>query len=135
MPNAALAAGFLHSLRQKGGMISKGRILGIQFETLLTDDLYIQLGDHANKMADILRQGLESAGFTFLIASPTNQQFPLFSGRAFEELSKRYGMRAWVKAEHNQVFARVVTSWATKEENVRAFVADAIAVESACAEG
>ena len=126
IPNTALAANFDHSLRQKGGMMSKGRILGIQFEELFRDDLYIRLGRHANRMAGIIREGLGQAGFAFMIDSPTNQQFPLFSDVEIEKLNENYGSRFWARADSSHAFVRLVTSWATKEENVRQFVRDAL---------
>ncbi|MCL2580591.1 MAG: beta-eliminating lyase-related protein [Oscillospiraceae bacterium] len=125
IPNPALATDFPHSLRQKGGMMSKGRILGIQFEELFRDDLYIQNGAHANKMAGLLKDGLSAAGFAFLIDSPSNQQFPLLRNKELETLIKDYGMKIWNKPDSEHTYVRLVTSWATKEENVKKFIADA----------
>jgi len=123
IPNKALAEDFLFSVRQKGGLLARGGALGIQFEELFKDDLYIQLGGHANKMARILKEGLTQAGFEFLVDSPTNQQFVYIDNKTFGKLSEKYLLRPWKRFEE-RTLVRLVTSWATKEEEVREFLED-----------
>lgn len=114
---------FRFHMKQKGALLAKGRLLGIQFAELFRDDLYFRLSHHANQMAALLRDALTKAGFPFLVHSPTNQLFPILPDSLIAELQKDYSFYVWSKidAEHSAV--RLVTSWATKEEAVQALIA------------
>lgn len=118
----SLKEDFRFHLKQKGALLAKGRLLGIQFSELFRDDLFFELAQHANKMANILSEGCRNAGFPFLIDSPSNQLFPIFPDSLIAELQKSYSFYVWEQIDATNSAVRLVTSWATKEEEVRAFV-------------
>ena len=122
--NDALKPDFRYILKQRGGMLAKGLALGAQFEALFEDGLYYQLAQHANQVADILRQGLLAEGFPFFSDSPTNQVFPILPNALIEPLARDYAFELWgaVNAGHQAI--RLVASWATPEEAAREFVRD-----------
>ncbi len=115
---------FRYHIKQKGGLLAKGRLLGIQFEELFTDNLYFELADHANKMACLLTKGLKEANYKFLIDSTTNQIFPILENKLIEKLEKKFTFYIWKKVDNNNSAIRLVTSWATKEEAVLEFIAE-----------
>ncbi|HIX15888.1 MAG TPA: aminotransferase class V-fold PLP-dependent enzyme [Candidatus Hungatella pullicola] len=120
--NPSLKEDFRYMIKQRGAMMAKGWLLGIQFETLFQDDLYFQLASHANAMADILRQGIGDLGFSFYSDSQTNQIFPIFSDRLIERLSQSYVFSIQERYDDSHSVIRLVTSWATKEEECHGFV-------------
>lgn len=113
---------FRFHIKQRGGMFAKGRILGMQFLELFKDDLYFELANHANKMADILREGIKTAGFEFMIEASTNQVFPIFPNDLIEKLQENYDFLLWEKIDVEKSAVRLVTSWATDEDEVQKFV-------------
>lgn len=113
--------------KERGALLAKGWLLGIQFSELLRDDLYFDLAAHANHEADRIRQALREGGYPLLVDSPTNQIFPILTRRQFDELQKRYIFELWEPIDDTHVAARFVTSWATKAEDVTAFVRDLLA--------
>lgn len=115
---------FRYHIKQRGGMLAKGRLLGVQFLTLFTDNLYMQISEHANKMAMKIREAFSAKGCGFLVDSPTNQQFPILSNEMMQKLSKKYLYSPWQKVDENYTAVRFCTSWATKEENVDALIED-----------
>lgn len=115
---------FRFHMKQKGALLAKGRVLGLQFLELFKDDLYFDLARHANQMADLLRNGIIQAGYPFLTHSPTNQIFPILPNELIERLQKRYSFYIWSKVDADRSAIRLVTSWATKEEAVRQLVDD-----------
>lgn len=120
----SLKEDFRFHLKQKGALLAKGRLLGIQFYELFRDDLFFELAQHANKMATILREECSNAHFSFLTYSPSNQIFPILPNTLIAELQKNYAFIIWQKVDSTHSAIRLVTSWATKEEKVRAFVED-----------
>ncbi len=122
--NPEFIADFPYHLKQRGALLGKGRVFGIQFREFFRDNLYFELGTHANKMAQKLTKGITEAGYDFLSDSPTNQIFPIFPNQIIEELSKKYEFYVWAKADETNSVVRLVTSWATKEEAVDQFVED-----------
>ncbi|MTK12827.1 MAG: low specificity L-threonine aldolase [Clostridiaceae bacterium] len=120
--NDSLKEDFRFHIKQKGALLAKGRLLGIQFLELFRDDLYFDLARHANKMADLLKNEISRAGYKFLIHSPSNQIFPILPDRLIEKLEENYSFYIWEKVDQNNSAIRLVTSWATKEENVQAFI-------------
>lgn len=116
--NPALQKEFRYSIKQHGGMLAKGRLLGIQFDRLFTDDLFFKAAAHANQMAMKLKQGLTECGVTFMADSVTNQQFPVFTEEQTEALSREFLFERNGKTEDNKNVIRFCTSWATKEEHV-----------------
>jgi threonine aldolase len=120
----ALKPEFRFHMKQKGALLAKGRVLGLQFRELFQDNLYFQLAQHANDMAALLRQAIQTAGFTFLTQSPTNQIFPILPHWLIEKLQQNYAFYIWSKVDVEHSAIRLVTSWATPPAAVQAFIAD-----------
>lgn len=121
--NDNLKIDFRYNIKQGGGMLAKGRLLGIQFETLFTDNLYFDIARHADHEAMRIKKALQENGYPFLIESPTNQQFPILPNDLIEELSKDFLFSAWEKVDEDHTCIRICTSWATKPENVDKLIA------------
>lgn len=122
--NDELKEDFIYFIKQKGGLLAKGRLLGIQFEELFKDDLYFELAKHANKMALMLKGAIVDEEYKFLTESFTNQQFPIFPNNLIEKLSEKYSFNIERVIDSNYTAIRLVTSWATKEEIVLEFIED-----------
>lgn len=118
----SLKEDFRFHMKQKGALLAKGRLLGIQFLELFRDNLFFDLAMHANKMANRLRDELTKANFKFLTHSPSNQIFPILPNSLIEELQKKYSFYVWEKVAPDYSAIRLVTSWATKEEEIEAFI-------------
>ena len=118
-------AHFRWHMKQRGGMLAKGRLLGVQFKALLTDNLYFDNAKHANDMAYRLRDGMMALGYEFPVPSPTNQQFPVLPNDVAAKLEAMgYGFEAQEAVDENNTLVRFVTSWATPEEAVEQFLKD-----------
>jgi threonine aldolase len=115
---------FRFHMKQKGALLAKGRLLGIQFVELFRDNLYFDLARHANLMAGLLKDAISKAGFKFLVNSPSNQLFPILPNQLITELQKNYSFIVWAKVDADNSAIRLVTSWATKEDAVLAFIED-----------
>lgn len=122
--NPKLQKDFRYFMKQKGGILAKGRLLGIQFLGLFEDDLYFKLAKHANRMAALIRRACLDAGFKLLYDSPTNQQFPILPQDALKELEQEYAFAHIKRIDKNLSAIRICTSWATREEDVRQLTAD-----------
>jgi threonine aldolase len=122
--NGDLKKDFRYLIKQRGGMLAKGRILGIQFETLFKDGLYFEISHHAVRMAMLIRNAFGTKGFSFLCESPTNQQFPILSKEQIRLLSQKYAFELWTNTDDRHAAVRFCTSWATREEDVRLLVKD-----------
>ena len=109
---------FVTFIKQRGALLAKGRLLGVQFDTLFTDDLYFRISRHAIEMSEILKSELQEKGYRFYFESPTNQQFVIVENSKMEELSKRVVFSFWEKYDENHTVIRFATSWATKREDV-----------------
>lgn len=120
----SLKEDFRYHLKQKGAMLAKGRLLGIQFLELFKEDLFFEIGRHENKMANILRDGINEVGCKYLVDSPSNQVFPIFKNDVIEKLKENYGFSIWSKVDEEHTAIRLVTSWATSEDAVSGFVKD-----------
>ena len=116
--NPALAEDFRYIIKQHGGMLAKGRLLGIQFDTLFTDDLYYKISAHADAMADRLRDTLAEIGAPLLVPGTTNQVFAILPDKALEELAKTVTFCEQERVSDTHRAVRFCTSWATKAENV-----------------
>jgi threonine aldolase len=116
----AIAEDFRYLIKQHGGMLAKGRLLGLQFDTLFTDDLYFRLGRHGDRMADRIRETLEELKIPQLVQTTTNQIFPILPDEFLTELGENFTFseQERVDAQHRAV--RFCTGWATTEENVDA---------------
>ncbi len=113
---------FAYNLKQKGALMSKGRVLGVQFATLFKENLFFDLAKHANLMAGKIAEAIQKCGFVFLCKPQTNQIFPILPNSLIEELEKEYGFYVWQKIDQEHSAIRVVTSWATKESVVDEFI-------------
>ena len=109
---------FLTLVKQHGGLLAKGRLLGIQFLTLFTDDLYFRLSDNAIKMAMIIKEELKKKGYRFFIDSPTNQQFIIIDNKQYQDLKEKIRLSYWEKFDNEHTVVRICTSWATTVKNV-----------------
>ncbi len=128
--NDSLKRDFRYYIKQNGGMLAKGRLLGIQFLALLENGLYFAISDQADKLAYKIRDAFAAKGYPFLVDSPTNQQFPILPNAELELLAKTYAFSFWkqVDAEHSAV--RFCTSWATKEEDVEQLLRDIASLDT-----
>ena len=109
-------------VKQRGGMIAKGRLLGVQFQALLKDGFYFELGAHANRLAKKLADGIAAKGYEFAIPPQTNMLFPLFTKEKVEELRENVMFEGWQYPSETHAAIRLVTSWGTTEEEVDAFL-------------
>ena len=118
--NPALKKDFRFFMKQRGGMLAKGRLLGIQFDTLFTDNLYLKISRHAIDMAHQIREIFVSAGYPLLFDSPTNQQYPIMPDSELAEIGKNFGYEYWERVDETHSGVRFCASWATTQENVDA---------------
>lgn len=109
-------------MKQTGAVLAKGRLLGIQFARLFTDDLYFRISRHAVKMAMKIKTALQEKGYVLVGSSNTNQIFVRVTARQFQKLSTVMNPPIWSPEPDGGYVIRLVTSWATKEENVDALI-------------
>ncbi|MBH1958955.1 MAG: aminotransferase class I/II-fold pyridoxal phosphate-dependent enzyme [Flavobacteriia bacterium] len=120
--NSGLQDEFGFHLKQKGAMLAKGRLLGIQFQELLADNLYFELAEHANQQAMKIKEALLEKDCTFLSETFTNQIFPILSKNHISQLSDRFDFYVWKKINDESSAVRIITSWATSDEIVNDFI-------------
>jgi len=121
--NEELKVDFRYFIKQKGGMLAKGRLLGIQFDTLFTDDLYFTISAHAIALAEKLRGAFEKKGYPYLVPNRTNQIFVILPDEALEVLGYEFGYSYDHRVDQGHSAVRFCTSWATTEENVDKLIA------------
>lgn len=109
---------FLTLIKQQGALIAKGRLLGVQFDTLFTDELYFKISRHAIEMAELLKNTLLDKGYTLFKDSPTNQQFVLIEDAKLEVLKKNVRVGFWEKPDDCHTVVRFATSWATTTDEI-----------------
>jgi threonine aldolase len=107
-----------YSIKQRGGLLAKGRLLGIQFIEFFTDDLYFKIARHTNEMAELLTEGITKLGYELVTKTSTNLIFTVLPNAIHEELSKFCYYEAEVPHDEHSMEARFVTSWATPKEDV-----------------
>lgn len=117
-PNHGAPKHFFTITKTHGALLAKGRMLGIQFDTLFTDNLYMDISRHAIKMAGILKEVFAEKGYEFFRESPTNQQFIIMDNDKIAELRQKVRFEIWEPYNENKSVVRFVTSWATKKENI-----------------
>ena len=122
--NEELKKDFRYHIKQRGGMLAKGRLLGVQFMTLFENDRYFEISAHAAKLAEKLKNALTELGVEFSISSPTNQQFPILADAVLEQLKQKYAYSYMGRVDEKRSVVRFYTSWATKEENIDALIVD-----------
>jgi len=114
---------FRYNIKQRGGMLAKGRMLGIQFEELFKDDRYFAISKHAIDLADKLAQAFKEKGYSFYFPAETNQLFPIMTNEQMAALSKDFIFSTWEKIDEDHTAVRFVTSFMTKEEAVDELIA------------
>ena len=124
IPGQALRRDFRYHIKQRGGMLAKGRLLGIQFETLFEDGLYEEVSRHAVDLAMRIREAFLAKGVPFRHESMTNQQFPILPDAFRAALAEKYSFSHWENYGDGRSVVRFCTSWATREEHVERLVRD-----------
>lgn len=119
----SLKEDFRFMMKNRGAMLAKGFLAGIQFEELFRDGLFFDLAAHANEMAAILRDGIRKAGYSFVSDSHTNLLFPILPDELVDKLGKDFTFERSQKPDDSHTVIRLVTSWATPEKAVRDFLA------------
>ena len=122
--NDTLKQDFRYMIKQKGGMLAKGWLLGVQFSELLRDGLYLKLAERADRLAIKIRNAALENGYKLYYDSYTNQQFFVMSNKTYTELSKKYVFSTEAKPDNDHIAVRICTDWATKEENVDQLIKD-----------
>ena len=120
--NPELKDHFRFNLRQRGGLLAKGRAVSLQFQELFRDNLYFDIARHANALAQKMAAGIKECGYELVVEAPTNQVFPIFPNTLIERLQKEYGFHFWEKFDEERSIVRLVTSWATEEKDVSEFL-------------
>lgn len=118
--NPALKEDFRYMIKQRGGMLAKGRLLGVQFAALFEDNLYFELGVHAVRLADQIRDTFQKLGVSYLVPGTTNQIFPILSDAFLNELAKSFMFTEMERVDEHHRAVRFCTSWASTQENVDA---------------
>lgn len=116
--NPMLKKDFRYFMKQHGAMLAKGRLLGIQFETLFTDGLYMEISRHAVTLAMRLREAFQKKGIRLYYDSYTNQQFPILTEQQLDFLRTKYSFSHWAALPDGTCAVRFCTSWATPEKDI-----------------
>lgn len=120
--NHKLQEDFRYFIKQKGGMLAKGRLLGLQFDTLFSNNLYTEIATHAVVLAEKIRKALDEKGYSYLVPNHTNQIFVIMPDEVLDRLADRFGYSYERRMDENHSAVRFCTSWATREENVDALI-------------
>lgn len=120
--NIDLQSEFGFHIKQKGAMLAKGRLLGIQFLELMKDDLYLQLAAFANEQAMNIKAAFSEIGCEFLTETYTNQIFPILTSEQSKQLSENFEFYNWKKMDDGKVAIRLITSWSTNPDAVNRFI-------------
>lgn len=120
-PNNNAPKHFITMIKQHGALLAKGRLLGVQFDTLFTDNLYLEISKHAIETADLLKEAFKQKGYTFYIDSPTNQIFIVLKNEEMKRLKEFVVFSFWEKLDESHTVVRFATSWATRKEDVEEF--------------
>ncbi|MGL5616690.1 MAG: threonine aldolase family protein [Sarcina sp.] len=122
--NDNLKQDFRYMIKQRGALLAKGKLLGIQFIELFKENLFFDLAKHSNVMAEKLHTGLKELGISFLNNSSTNQIFPIIPNTLMDDLNKIYDFTYWAKESEDKSIIRLCTSWATDENAIDEFLKD-----------
>ncbi|WP_414054380.1 threonine aldolase family protein [Macrococcus equi] len=122
--NDDLKPDFRYFIKQNGGMLAKGRLLGIQYEVLFENNLYEKISQHAVELADQLTHAFEQKGIAMKYPSPTNQRFPMLTTEQINVLKEKYTFADWEQIDNHLFVVRFCTSWSTKSEDVEALIQD-----------
>ena len=124
IPNPNLNHDFRYLIKQHGGMLAKGRLLGVQFEAFLTDGLFLEIGQKEVAQALRIRDAFQAKGCPLFVDSPTNQQFPVLTNGGVSVLKSKYSFEVWEKVDQAHTAVRFCTSWSTTDADVDALIAD-----------
>lgn len=122
--NPALQEDFRYLIKQHGGMLAKGRLLGVQFDALMTDGLYFEIAAYADGLADQLRNTMKALHIPFLVPGVTNQLFPILPDAVLDRLAEKYVFCEQKRVDATHRAVRFCTSWATKAKDVEALCQD-----------
>ena len=122
--NPGLNHDFRYLIKQRGGMLAKGRLLGVQFEAFLADGLFLEIGKKEVEQALRLRRAFAEKGWPLYVDSATNQQFPVLTNEAVKALEDKYSFEAWARVDKGHTAVRFCTSWSTADEDVEALIED-----------
>ncbi len=118
--NPEIACDFRYQIKQRGGMLAKGRLLGLQFCALLENDLYFDISRRANRLADQIRDTLDALHYPLLVPGATNQIFAVLPDTLLEKLEREFVFEFQKRVDESHCAVRICTSWATTQENVDA---------------
>lgn len=121
-PRRGMPTHFVTMVKQHGALLAKGRVLGIQFDVLFTDDLYTRIAHNAIACADVLRAAFKEKGYRFLVENTTNQVLVVLDNERFEQLRQVVATAFWERVDDSHTAVRFATSWATRMEDVEALV-------------
>lgn len=116
--NPAINRDFRYMIKQRGGMLAKGRLLGVQFGVLMDNDLYFKVAAKANAQAQVIRATLQDLGYSFLVENTSNQLFPILPDSVLKVLQKGFCFSEMGRVDETHRCIRICTSWATTDENV-----------------
>ena len=128
--NPHLAQDFNIHIKQRGALLAKGRLLGIQFWELFKSSLYFELATYANSMAKNIADAFVSKGYKLVDEPQTNQIFPILPNTLINQLQEHFNFYVWESVDNNNSVVRLVTSWATDVEKVEEFIGHIPANES-----
>lgn len=113
---------FTNLKKKHGALLAKGRLLGVQFDALFTDNLYLKISKNADNLAEKLKIALKANGYKFLLNSPTNQQFVILENAKMKQLARKVKFSFWEKIDAEHTAVRFATSWATTDKDVNALI-------------
>jgi len=122
--NDTIKKDFRYTIKQRGALLAKGRLLGIQFETLFEDDLYLSISKNAIQLVSPLKEAFDVAGIKFQYPVTTNQLFPILTKAQFKKLSEKYALTAWEEKSDTHLVARICTDWSTHPSHVEELASD-----------
>jgi threonine aldolase len=122
IPNKKLAEDFAFNIKQRGALLAKGRVLGLQFRELFSNNLFFDLTRHANKMAEKLSKGIVKAGYELIQPVESNQIFVALPNDVIERLQEQFTFFVMCEIDEQNSMVRLVTSWATDEDQVKMFI-------------
>ena len=118
-PNGNAPKHFMTIIKQHGALLAKGRLCGVQFDTLFTDNLYFEISKHAIKMSEKLKELLKEKNYRFFLESPTNQQFVILEDEKYKKLKENLALSFWEKYDDTHTVVRFATSWSTTDEDIK----------------
>lgn len=110
---------FFTSIKQHGALLAKGRVLGIQFDVLFTEELYLKIARNAIDKANKMKEIFKAKQYRFYLETPTNQQFIIMENKKMQELRQKISFSFWAKYDDNHTIVRFATSWATTDEAIK----------------